>query len=86
MPAHHVAIVRQHQDNGVGFDNSFSASLFGVFRRLHGAREYPGSGVGLAIVHRIVTRHGGEVWAHAEPNRGATFSFSLPKPALRAVG
>lgn len=79
-------VVYEISDNGVGFDNKLSASLFGVFRRLHGAREYPGSGVGLAIVHRIVTRHGGEVWAHAEPNRGATFSFALPKPALRAVG
>lgn len=73
-------------DNGVGFDSAFSSNLFGVFRRLHGAREYPGSGVGLAIVKRIVSRHGGEVWARSEPNKGATFSFSLPKPMLRAVG
>lgn len=79
-------LVYEIRDNGVGFDSSFSSNLFGVFRRLHGAREYPGSGVGLAIVHRIVSRHGGEVWAHAEPNKGATFSFSLPKPVLRAVG
>lgn len=79
-------LVYEIRDNGVGFDSSFSANLFGVFRRLHGAREYPGSGVGLAIVQRIVLRHGGEVWAHAEPNKGATFSFSLPKPVLRAVG
>jgi signal transduction histidine kinase len=79
-------LVYEIRDNGVGFDSAFSSNLFGVFRRLHGAREYPGSGVGLAIVHRIVTRHGGEVWAKAEPNKGATFSFSLPKPALRAVG
>lgn len=79
-------MVYEISDNGVGFDNNLSASLFGVFRRLHGAREYPGSGVGLAIVHRIVTRHGGEVWAHAEPNHGATFSFALPKAALRAAG
>jgi len=79
-------LVYEISDNGVGFDSKFSSSLFGVFRRLHGAREYPGTGVGLAIVHRIVTRHGGEVWARSEPGRGATFSFSLPKPALRAVG
>ena len=79
-------LVYEIRDNGVGFDSAFSSNLFGVFRRLHGAREYPGSGVGLAIVQRIVTRHGGEVWAHAEPDKGATFSFSLPKPVLRAVG
>lgn len=82
-------LIYEITDNGVGFDSAFSANLFGVFRRLHGAREYPGSGVGLAIVQRIVTRHGGEVWAKAEPNKGATFSFSLPKPhpnvMLRAV-
>jgi signal transduction histidine kinase len=79
-------LVYEITDNGVGFDSAFSANLFGVFRRLHGARDYPGSGVGLAIVQRIVTRHGGEVWAHSEVNNGATFSFSLPKPMLRAVG
>jgi signal transduction histidine kinase len=79
-------LVYEIRDNGVGFDSSFSSNLFGVFRRLHGAREYPGTGVGLAIVHRIVSRHGGKVWAHAEPNKGATFSFSLPAPVLRAVG
>jgi signal transduction histidine kinase len=79
-------LVYEIRDNGVGFDSAFSSNLFGVFRRLHGAREYPGSGVGLAIVQRIVTRHGGDVAATAEPNKGATFSFSLPKPVLRAVG
>ena len=79
-------VVYEISDNGVGFDSKFTANLFGVFRRLHGAREYPGSGVGLAIVQRIVTRHGGEVWARSEPNNGATFSFSLPKAVLRAVG
>jgi light-regulated signal transduction histidine kinase (bacteriophytochrome) len=70
-------VIYSIKDNGAGFEMEFVQKIFDAFQRLHNVQEFEGSGIGLAIVQHVISRHGGRIWAEGEPNKGAVFHFAL---------